>query len=133
MRIIVAIAMAIWTVSGGLALADGDASSGEKIFSKCKSCHMVGENAKTRIGPSLNGIVDRHWGGIEGFNYSPALKELAATGRVWDETTLDAYLKKPKDVIPRGRMVFPGLVQPEQRADIIAYLRQFDANGVMAK
>jgi cytochrome c len=133
MRFVMAIAMAVWTVSGSLALAGGDATSGAKVFSKCKSCHMVGEGAKKRVGPPLNGIVDSAWGSVDGFKYSPALKELAATGRVWDEATLDAYLKKPKDVIPRGRMAFPGLRRAEQRADVIAYLKQFGADGMIAK
>jgi cytochrome c len=133
MRFVLAAAMAAWTLSVGVAHADGDPANGEKVFAKCKSCHMVGEGAKTRVGPVLNGVVGNAWGKAEGFKYSPALMELAATGRVWDEATLDAYLKKPKEIIPRGRMSFPGLNDAAQRADVIAYLKKFNANGTVAK
>ena len=107
----------------------GDPARGEKVFSRCKACHMVGENAKKRVGPPLNGIVGREFGAFEGFNYSASLRELATEGRVWDEATLDAYLKNPKDVIPKGRMAFPGLKNAADREDVIAYLKQFNEDG----
>ena len=132
MKVLLTAALAAWAISGGVALADGDAASGEKVFGKCKSCHAIGEGAKNKVGPQLNGIVGRPWGEDGTFKYSPALKELAP-GKVWDDATLDAYLKKPKDVIPRGRMAFPGLRRSEQRADVIAYLKQFNADGSKAE
>lgn len=113
------------------AQAAGDAASGEKIFNKCKSCHMVGENAKSRVGPSLNGVVGRAWGAYEGYKYSNALMDGAKEGKVWDEATLDAYLEKPKAIIPKGKMSFAGLKKADDRADIIAYLAQFNADGSM--
>ena len=133
MRLVLAMALAASTAFGGVAHAEGDPTNGEKVFAKCKSCHMVGENAKIRVGPTLNGVAGRAWGATDGFKYSPALKELAASGRVWDDATLDAYLAKPKDVIPRGRMSFPGLNDAAQRADVIAYLKTFNADSTAKK
>ena len=133
MRLVLAMAVAASTAFGGVAYAQGDPVNGEKVFAKCKSCHMVGENAKTRVGPTLNGIAGQAWGVQDGFKYSPALKEMAASGRVWDDASLDAYLTKPKDVIPRGRMSFPGLNDAAQRADVIAYLKTFNADGSAKK
>lgn len=112
------------------ASAEGDAAAGEKVFRKCKACHVVGEGAKNRVGPVLNGVVGRAWGQVDGYKYSANLLELAdADGRVWDEETLDAYLTKPKDVIPKGKMAFAGLRKDEDRANVIAYLAQFSADG----
>lgn len=111
--------------------AAGDAAAGEKVFNKCKSCHMVGEKAKSRVGPPLNGVVGSAWGAVEGFKYSGALMDGAGAGKVWDDATLDAYLEKPKAVIPKGKMSFAGLKKADDRADVIAYLAQFNADGSM--
>lgn len=112
------------------ASADGDPEAGSKVFRKCQACHAVGEGARNKVGPTLNGVVDREWGTVEGFRYSPNLMELAeADGRVWDVETLDAYLEKPRDVIPKGRMAFAGLRKEQERADVIAYLAQYNADG----
>ena len=109
--------------------AAGDAAAGEKVFRKCKACHQVGENAKRRVGPPLNGVVDQVWGAYDGFKYSKPLMAGAEEGRVWDNATLDAYLEKPKAVIPRGRMSFAGLKKQSDRENVIAYLAQFAADG----
>ncbi|MCK7610645.1 c-type cytochrome [Roseibium sediminicola] len=110
------------------ASAEGDAAKGEKVFRKCKACHAVGPDAKNKVGPELNGIVGREWGAVEGYKYSNALIEMG-DGKVWDVETLDAYLTKPKDVIPKGKMAFAGLKKEDDRADVIAYLAQFNAEG----
>ncbi|WP_420338742.1 MAG: c-type cytochrome [Labrenzia sp.] len=111
------------------ASAEGDPANGEKVFRKCAACHAVGEDAKNKVGPQLNGVVGRAWGTIEGYKYSPSLMEGAGEGRVWDVETLDAYLLKPRDVIPKGRMAFAGLRKDEDRADVIAYLSQYSEDG----
>lgn len=104
--------------------AEGDAAKGEKVFKKCKACHDVGEGAKNKVGPQLNGIVGRAWGTSEGFKYSPALMEMAE-GKTWTAEELDAFLTKPKDYIPKTKMAFAGLKKEDDRADVIAYLAQF--------
>jgi len=108
--------------------AEGDPAKGEKVFRKCQACHAVGADAKNKVGPQLNGVVGRDWGAIEDYKYSNNLIELG-DGKVWDVETLDAYLTKPKDVIPKGKMAFAGLRKEEDRADVIAYLAQFNADG----
>ena len=113
------------------AKADGDAAAGEKLFRQCQACHMVGEDAKNRVGPTLNGIVGSVWGPIEGYKYSKGLLEGREEGRVWDEETLHAYLTKPRDVIPKGRMAFRGIRKEEDRNDVIAYLAQFNEDGTI--
>ncbi len=128
MRTIMAAAITGLLLAAGAAHA-GDPQQGAKVFNKCKACHMVGENAKNRVGPPVNGVVGRAFGAVEGFRYSPSLMELADAGRIWDEETLDAYLQNPKKIVPKGRMAFPGLKKAEDRADVIAYLKQFNADG----
>ena len=110
------------------ASAEGDPAKGEKVFRKCQACHAVGVDAKNKVGPELNGIVGRDWGAVEDYKYSKNLIELS-DGKVWDEETLDVYLTKPKDLIPKGKMAFAGLRKEDDRADVIAYLAQFNADG----
>ena len=103
-----------------------DPAAGEKVFLQCKACHQVGEKARNGVGPVLNGLFGRKSGTIEGFNYSPANKN---SGITWDEATFRDYIKDPRAKIPGTKMVFPGLKNPKQVDDIIAYLKQFDATG----
>src|SRR5947208_2819602 len=103
-----------------------DAASGEKIFVQCKACHQIGENAKNAVGPVLNGLFGRKSGTIEGFSYSSANKN---SGITWDEATFREYIKDPKAKIPGTKMIFPGLKDPKQIDDIVAYLKQFDSTG----
>jgi cytochrome c len=109
----------------GAALAQ-DPAAGEKVFTKCKVCHQVGPMAKNGVGPVLNGVVGRKSGSIEGYNYSPANKN---SGLTWDETTLKAYLKNPQSVVPGTKMIFPGLPMEQDVDNVIAYLKQFGADG----
>lgn len=128
-----AIAVASLALTGGAFAQDltgGDIEAGQKVFNKCKACHMVGASAKSRVGPALNGVIGAEWGIAEGFRYSKSLTEMAeAEGKKWDLATLDAYLENPKAVIPRGRMAFGGLKKADERINVIAYLAQFDAEG----
>ena len=107
------------------ALADGDATKGEKVFNKCKACHAVGENAKNKVGPQLNGIVGAEIASVEGFKYSDAFMEKKGEGLVWNEENLEAYLEKPKDFIPKTKMSFAGLRKEDERENVIAYLKTF--------
>ncbi|HEX7961887.1 MAG TPA: cytochrome c family protein [Terriglobales bacterium] len=107
-----------------------DVAAGEKVFAQCKACHQVGEAAKNAVGPVLNGLFGRKSGTIEGFSYSPANKN---SGITWDETTFRDYIKDPKAKIPGTKMIFPGLKNPQQIDDIVAYLKQFDSKGKRAE
>ena len=103
-----------------------DPVAGEKVFKRCLACHMVGEDAKTRVGPVLNGLIGRKAGSYEGFKYTEANKN---SGLVWDEVTLAKYLKNPRATIPGTSMTFIGIKKDEEIEDLIAYLKQFGADG----
>ena len=107
------------------ALAEGDATKGEKVFKKCKACHAVGDGAKNKVGPQLNGIIEAEIASVDGFKYSKAFVAKKAEGLVWNEAELDAYLTKPKKHTPGTKMSFAGLRKEKDRADVIAYLKQF--------
>ena len=119
------IAGAALVASIGAAAAQ-DAAAGEKVFTKCKVCHQIGEGAKNMVGPVLNGVVGRPAGSYPGYHYSEANKN---SGITWDEATLKEYLKDPKAKVPGTKMVFPGLTSDQDIANVIAYLKQFGPDG----
>ena len=99
--------------------ADADAERGKIVFKKCKACHLV-DKEKNRIGPHLVGLFGRDAGSLKGYRYSKAMK---AAEIVWEEETLDAYLKAPRKYVKGTKMAFAGLKKPEDRAALIAYLK----------
>ena len=103
----------------------GNPESGQKLFRKCKSCHMVGESAKNRSGPVLNGIFGRVAGTVDGFRYSKSMMQAGEDGLVWHAGEMDEFLIKPKTYLPGTKMNFSGFKKHEDRADVLAYLRQF--------
>jgi cytochrome c len=105
--------------------AEGDAAKGEKVFKKCKICHMVGDKAKNKVGPIQNDLIGRKAGTVEGFKYSKALKKRGEEGLVWTEENIDKYLADPKGFIPKNKMAFAPLKKAQDRADVIAYLKTF--------
>ena len=118
--VLAVLAAAVVALASQVALAEGDAAKGEKIFKKCKTCHYL-EAGKKKIGPSLAGLFGRTAGTVEGFKYSKAMKN---SGIVWDEATLDEFLTRPKAMVPKTRMAFPGVKKEQDRADVIAYLME---------
>jgi len=106
---------------------DGDPEAGEQVYRQCQACHMVGENAQPRVGPPLNDLFGRQAGTHEAFNrYSNAMKGAGEDGLVWNEKTVAAYLEQPRQYIPGNQMGFAGLRDAEDRANVIAYLKQYD-------
>jgi cytochrome c len=97
----------------------GDATKGDKVFAQCRACHVV-EEGKNRVGPSLYAVVGRTAGTVPGFNYSKANKE---SGVTWTEDVLYTYLEAPQKFMPGTKMAFGGLKVPQDRADVIAYLK----------
>lgn len=117
-------AIASLAISGS-AFADGDAAKGKKVFVKCKACHVL-DKEKNKVGPHLVGIIDRTIASVDGFKYSKgadSMMAFAEGGKVWDEATLAEYLKKPKALIKKTKMAFPGLKKDQQIADLIAYMK----------
>ena len=104
----------------------GDPAAGEVVFKKCAVCHSIGEGAKNKIGPILNGLEGRHSGSVEGYNYSDANKN---SGITWDEATFKEYITNPKAKIPGTKMIFAGLPNEKDRDDVWAYITQFKADG----
>lgn len=119
--------LAAFVVAGSVSASSAqDAALGEKVFAKCKACHQIGEGAKNAVGPVLNGIVGRKAGTYPDYSYSDANK---GSGFTWDEATLKEYLKNPRAKVPGTKMIFPGLPKSEDVDNVIAYLKQFGADG----
>jgi cytochrome c2 len=97
-------------------------AAGKKVFRKCKACHQVGPEAKSRSGPHLNNILGRGIGAIDGFQYSKAFKKAAEAGQVWDMEQLVSFLANPKKSIKGTKMSFSGLKKQKDIDAIIAYL-----------
>jgi cytochrome c len=108
------------------AFAEGDADKGKKVFKKCKACHAVGEGAKNKIGPALNGIVGKPAGQNSDFKYSKAMIAKIEEGLVWDEASLTAFVSKPKKFMKGTKMAFNGIKKEKQISDLIAYLSSFE-------
>ncbi len=106
----------------------GDHEKGEVVFKKCKSCHEVGEGAKNRVGPQLNGVFGRTAGTVPDVKYSNNMIRMGNDGLIWTEQTLDAYLENPKALVSRTRMSFRGLKDADDRANLLAYLRIYSDN-----
>jgi cytochrome c2 len=119
------VAVSALALASGAAHAAGDAAKGADVFKKCKVCHEVGETAKDKVGPTLNGVIGRKIGTEGTFAYSPALKEAGEKGQTWTEENLDKYLTDPRTFMPGNKMAFAGLKKEEDRANVIAYLKQF--------
>ena len=119
------LAAGLLAASDGLAFAQ-DVAAGATAFKKCAVCHDVGETAKNKIGPVLNGIDGRHSGSVAGYNYSDANKNSDIT---WSEATFLEYIKDPPAKMAGTKMMFPGIKSETEAKDLWAYLKQFDANG----
>jgi cytochrome c len=121
-------------VTAGLVLAASattalaqDAGAGEQVFRRlCFACHDVGEKARVKLGPPLNGIDGRQAGTIEGFNYSPANK---SSGITWSKEAFDKYIRAPMQEMPGTRMAFVGIKNDKDAADVWAYISQFAPDG----
>lgn len=119
-------AFAAMTLVSGSAQAQ-DAAAGERLFNQCRVCHQVGETAKNAVGPQLNGLfAGRKAGTAEGYNYSNAYKGL---DKVWSVENFTVYIKDPRGVTPGTKMVYPGMKDETQISNLIAYLKQFGADG----
>ena len=124
--------MKSWVVAGAMLAASvcgasaQDVAAGENSFKKCLACHSVGEDAKNKVGPLLNGLEGRKAGTIEGYSYSEANKN---SGLTWDEAVFKEYITNPRAKIPNTKMVFAGISNENERTNLWAYLKQFDASG----
>ena len=105
-------------------LATADSARGEKLSRKCTACHTFNAGGQNKVGPNLYGIVGLAQAQNADFKYSKAMAALADSDGVWDFETLNAYLFKPKTWLPGTKMNFIGLPKTQDRADLIAWIRQ---------
>jgi len=119
------VAGAAFLALGGAAPAQ-DVAAGENSFKKCLPCHSVGEDAKNKVGPVLNGLDGRKSGTIADYNYTDANKN---SGLVWNDAVFKEYITNPRTKIPGTKMVFAGINNENERSNLWAYLSQFDAAG----
>lgn len=116
---------AIFVAGAGFADGLGDASVGEKVFGKCSGCHEIGAGAEDRIGPHLNGIFGRQAAAHSDYRYSNSMQRAGVDGLIWTAETLDAYIENPRALVSKTRMSFRGIKDPVDRANLLAYLRDF--------
>jgi cytochrome c len=121
--IVVAIGSAMFAASSARAQ---DVAAGETSFHKCMACHSIGEGAKNKVGPVLNGLDGRHSGSVEGYSYSDANKN---SGITWGKDQFLEYIKDPKAKIPGTKMAFAGIKNEKEANDLWAYVSQFDKDG----
>src|SRR6266403_1874897 len=96
------------------------------IVWQCQACHAVGPGAKNKLGPELNGLVGRRTGAAGGYQYSPAVKN---AGFVWDGTSFAAFIANPRGKIPGNKMVFAGIKDETEIANLWTYLSHFNVDG----
>lgn len=122
-----AILIGVLLTSASSAQEVGDAVAGEAVFKKCMTCHAVGEGARNKVGPVLNGIVGRPAGTFPDFHYSPAMLKAGEDGVIWTPENLAKYLLAPKEFVPGNKMAFPGLKEQADIDNVIAYLATLPA------
>jgi cytochrome c len=98
----------------------GDIVNGRSKFTQCAACHTTAQGGPNLTGPNLYGIFGRKAGTQDGFAYSDALK---SAGWTWDAGRIDTWITNPHAVLPTTKMSFPGLKDPKDRTDVIAYLK----------
>ena len=100
----------------------GDAARGQRVFNQqCRACHTLEKDGAQTAGPNLHGVFGRKAGTAAGFEFSDAMK---TSGIVWDDTTMADYNRDPKAKVPGTKMVFNGVKNAGQLADLVAYLKQ---------
>ncbi len=101
----------------------------EQVFNQCALCHTIGAHAAIKLGPPLNGVAGRVWGSWPHYGYSAGLAAGHNADKVWEDATLDQWLMALRKMVPGTKMLYGGLHNPQQLADVIAYPKQFDEGG----
>jgi cytochrome c len=122
-RTFLAAAIALFWGAVGVVWAAGDAKRGEQLYGRCAACHALGYD---RVGPRHCGLLGRRAGGVDGFEYSAAMRK---SGIVWNERALDHFLADPVRVVPGTTMTYAGIKDSAERADLVAYLASTVRSG----
>lgn len=126
LRHVLAVGLATTCLFGAMAASAQDKPKwrdGAPVFKKCKTCHSF-RPGKHGFGSSLHQFFGKQAGSAKGFTYSKAMKAKRQAGLIWTDETLDAFLTAPKKFIPKTKMVFPGLKDPKDRRNVIAYVKR---------
>jgi cytochrome c len=121
----IALAVIVSSVAASAALAQ-DVAAGKTSFNKCLACHAIGEGAKNKVGPELNGLNGRKSGTAADYSYSDANKN---SGITWNEAEFKDYIKDPKAKIPGTKMIFAGVKNENEANDLWAFIAQYDKDG----
>ncbi|HWI85228.1 MAG TPA: cytochrome c family protein [Sphingomonas sp.] len=117
-------------IAGAAASAEAAPSAnvahGQQIFARCAGCHTIGRTGGGTMGPTLNGVVGRKAASVPGFQYSASMRN---SGFTWDTPTLGKFLQAPMKAVPGTKMFFAGIPAPQDQADLIAFLKQYKADG----
>jgi cytochrome c len=117
---------ALVAIASSTAALAQDVAAGKTSFNKCLACHAIGEGAKNKVGPELNGLDGRKSGTTEGYSYSDANKN---SGITWNEAQFKEYIRDPKAKIPGTKMAFAGIKNDQEVNDLWAFLAQYDKDG----
>lgn len=123
MKTLLSFTVAALLLSAGSQAMAADAAKGAMIFKRCATCHTLEKDGANKQGPNLHGIFGRKAGTLPNYvgKYSDAMK---SSGIVWTDETVGQYLENPKGFIPKNKMIFVGLKKPDDRANVIAYLKE---------
>ncbi|MBN9089881.1 MAG: cytochrome c family protein [Reyranella sp.] len=121
MRLLAAFFVALFASASALA-TDGNAGRGEEIYTRCLACHALAHN---RVGPRHCGLFGRKAGSVPNYAYSSAMKKYGVT---WNEETLARFIENPLRTVPGTKMGYAGVKDRQERADLIAYLKQATAD-----
>ena len=125
-KLTLSVLAAFISMAGASSALAQDVAAGETSFKKCLPCHSIGEGAKNKVGPELNGLDGRKSGTADGFSYSDANK---SSGITWNKEQFLDYIKDPKGKIPGTKMAFAGIKNETEANALWAYLSQFDKDG----
>ena len=119
---VTSISLRVGLVLGSIAMAASvhaqDAAKGKAVFARCGMCH--GTDGTPHMGPDLKAVYGRKAGTLAGYTYSPAMKGANVT---WDDKSLDSFVTAPRTMVPGTKMAFPGVANPADRSNLIAYLK----------
>jgi cytochrome c len=109
------------TILAATSASAADLAAGKKIFARCRICHTLAAGAPSTVGPNLHGLFGRKAGTLPSYDYSPAMIN---SGVAWNDKTLAEYLRDPQLFIPGDKMGFPGIRNPEETKNLLAYLKK---------
>src|SRR5215813_5738122 len=125
-KLTLSLLVALTSIAAAQSARAQDVAAGETSFHKCMACHSIGEGAKNKVGPELNGLDGRKSGTAPDYSYSDANKN---SGITWNKDQFLEYIKDPKAKIPGTKMAFAGIKNEKEAGDLWAYISQFDKDG----